>query len=370
LKTLSNVRDSLLLGCFLLTLACSAPPAPSEAQKAESLTKELWRAGASFYDERSYILFKQELKAGKDHLARENSKFGWFRNYRAVQDEFKYLLKRGEDLLLKIQELKSSKSKFYADQADALAAHVVHLKQMTNYFNENGAVRKSLAQAEIKLAVLEKLIRNERYEPVGECLSGAQDYIRQAEQSMAGVLSRYMDRKELGRWRKWADETISESRTEGTVAVIVNKLERKLTIYKKGVIVASFDIALGRYGLSDKLYSGDEATPEGKYQITKKIPGGSFYKALLINYPNEEDEQAFALAKKKGLVPAHAGIGSFIEIHGGGKDNLTKGCVGLEDRDMDIVYKWAEVGTPLTIVGAVSIENTILSEVKKFDKNG
>ncbi len=370
MKTLSYARAYLLLGCVFFALACSTPPAPPEAQRAESLTQELWRAGASFYDERSFVLFKQDLKAGQIHLAREQSKFGWFRNYGAVKSEFCEILTKGENLLLKIQELKSSKSRFYAQQADALSTHVVHLKQMTNYFNENGAVRKSLALAEIKLAVMEKLIGNESYETVGECLSSAQEHIRQAEQSMAGVLSRYMDRKELGRWRKWADETVSASRTGGAVAVIVNKLERKLTIYKNGAILASFDIALGRYGLSDKLFSGDEATPEGKYLITKKIPGGSFYKALLINYPNEDDERAFALAKKKGLVPAHAGIGSFIEIHGGGKDNLTRGCVGLEDRDMDIVYKWAEVGTPVTIVGAISIENTILSEVKKFDKNG
>jgi hypothetical protein len=36
---------------------------------------------------------------------------------------------------------------------------------------------------------------------------------------------------------------------------------------------------------------------------------------------------------------------------------------------MDEVYKWAEVGTAVTIVGAVSIENTILAEIKKFEKN-
>jgi hypothetical protein len=37
---------------------------------------------------------------------------------------------------------------------------------------------------------------------------------------------------------------------------------------------------------------------------------------------------------------------------------------------MDRVYDYARVGTAVTIVGAVSIENTILAEIVKFEKNG
>ena len=72
--------------------------------------------------------------------------------------------------------------------------------------------------------------------------------------------------------------------------------------------------------------------------------------------------------KKTDKSLAEAGIGGFIEIHGGGKDNLTKGCVGLENKDMDHVYGLTEVGTPVTIVGAVSVENTILAEIKEVRK--
>lgn len=370
MKTRSRSGGVLLLGFHLIFFACKTPPVPPEAQQVENLREALWRAGASFYAEQSYERFKTELKSGKEKLARERAKFGWSRDYSSLQADFRDLLQKGNDLLAQVETLKGSQAKYFTDQTADLAGRVVRLKRMTDQFNENGPVRKSLSQAEIKLSEAETLLRKEQYGAVGETLAVAENCIREAERSLASILSRYLDKRELDKWQKWADETVAESRTNGTVAILVNKIERKLTIYKKGAVIARFDIGLGRYGLSDKLYSGDEATPEGKYQITRKYPASQFYKALLINYPNADDQRTYALAKKEGLIPDQAGIGGYIEIHGGGKDNLTAGCVGLENNDMDEVYKWANVGTAVTIVGAVSIENTILAEIKKFAKNG
>ncbi len=98
-----------------------------------------------------------------------------------------------------------------------------------------------------------------------------------------------------------------------------------MIVYKKGVAVAEFDVGLGFNGLSDKLHSGDDATPEGRYRITKKNTASRFYKALLINYPNEEDRRRFAAAKQKREIPYWVGIGGLVEIHGGGEDSLTTG---------------------------------------------
>jgi murein L,D-transpeptidase YafK len=132
--------------------------------------------------------------------------------------------------------------------------------------------------------------------------------------------------------------------------------------------VGSYAIGLGKYGLSDKLYQGDEATPEGKYRIIRKYPETPFYKALLINYPNADDLKVFAEARKKGMIPGKNDAGGAIEIHGGGKNKLTQGCIGLENSDMDDIYKIAEVGTAVTIVGTLSVEGTILAEIEKFGK--
>ena len=148
------------------------------------------------------------------------------------------------------------------------------------------------------------------------------------------------------------------------MALIVNKLDQKLTVYKKGRPIGIYLIGLSRNGLTDKLYAGDNATPEGKYQIIKKLPKSKYYKALLINYPNQKDIERFSLAKKSGVIPAGVGIGSLIEIHGGGNDSLTDGCIGLENRDMDKIFDLVSPGTPVTIVGALGNPNK-LSSMKK-----
>jgi len=368
LKKRTRRARVLLFSVILFSFACKTPPAPPEVAEAESLEQALWRAGASVFAEDDYNLYKEALKTAKTGLAREKAKFGWFRDYTAVQSEFRDLLKKGSDILHAIQDKKTATSRALANEALSLKDRIERLKNMTLYFNESGAVRKNLSQAEIKLAQADLFLGKEQFESVNDILQDCRLYVKQAEEAIAVLLVRYLDQGQLDKWKKWADETIAESKKRAAVAIIVNKLERKLILYKKGDVLARYDIGLGRYGLSDKLYSGDEATPEGRYQVIKKIPSSPFYKALLINYPNDEDKKAFVLAKKNGRVPSEVGIGGAIEIHGGGKDSLTKGCVGLEDGDMDNVYRWAEVGTPVTIVGALSIEKSILAEIKAFEK--
>ena len=53
-------------------------------------------------------------------------------------------------------------------------------------------------------------------------------------------------------------------------------------------------------------------------------------------------------------MPAAAGIGGLIEIHGeGGRGrDWTRGCVALANPDIDDLFRHVEVGTPVTIVGS------------------
>jgi L,D-peptidoglycan transpeptidase YkuD (ErfK/YbiS/YcfS/YnhG family) len=57
----------------------------------------------------------------------------------------------------------------------------------------------------------------------------------------------------------------------------------------------------------------------------------------------------------KGTLPRSAKIGGLIEIHGDGGRGVdwTEGCVALTDSEMDIVFKVAKEGTPVTIVGSM-----------------
>ena len=137
--------------------------------------------------------------------------------------------------------------------------------------------------------------------------------------------------------------------------MVVYKENHRLTLYNGGRAVKSYQVDLGYNAIRDKLHAGDAATPEGRYRITaKKGPGNStYYKALLLNYPNDEDRAQFERARRAGQIPRWARVGGLIEIHGDGgrgKD-WTKGCVALSNNDIDDLFSRVGVGTPVTIVG-------------------
>lgn len=159
----------------------------------------------------------------------------------------------------------------------------------------------------------------------------------------------------IRQWRSWAESTIAESRELGEYAFLVDKLRRQLTVYHRGLRVATYSAELGANGLRRKEHSGDRATPEGRYHVVELKEGKrtGYYKALLLDYPNAEDRARFEWGRRRGTIPSRAGIGSLIEIHGDGGDgsDWTDGCIALADRDMDRVFARARVGTPVTIVG-------------------
>ena len=113
---------------------------------------------------------------------------------------------------------------------------------------------------------------------------------------------------------------------------------------------------MGPNWIGTKKYRGDKATPEGKYHVTKKKSRRQtkYYKALLINYPNDDDKVRYDANIKNGSIPKR-GIGDLIEIHGdGGRGiNWTDGCVALTNSDMDRLYELVSTGTPVTIVGSL-----------------
>ena len=180
------------------------------------------------------------------------------------------------------------------------------------------------------------------------------------------VAGRYTDRSQISHWQHLVEAARRESRGSPAPSILVSKLDRKLIVFRNGVETHTYRVGVGRNGLKDKLRSGDQATPEGRYRVVKKVPGSHFFRALLINYPNEEDLRAFSLAKKKGIVSKRAGIGSLLEIHGGGKDGVTDGCVALDNRDMAEIFEMANVGTPVTIVGSMSYDNIVSAAFGKL----
>ena len=126
-------------------------------------------------------------------------------------------------------------------------------------------------------------------------------------------------------------------------------------LLSKGVAVRTYDAEVGSNALGVKERQGDRATPEGRYRVVKKKDRGQsrYYRALLLDYPNEDDRRRFAAAQRRGEIPRGARIGGLIEIHGeGGRgQNWTEGCVALSNRDLDDLYPRVSAGTRVTIVG-------------------
>lgn len=355
---------SALFLCFFCSYSCQNPPVPPEVEKAKGQENDLWRAGAPIYAADEYARYLESLRNAKEKLIKQNVRLRWFRDYKEVRADYIVILAQGDVLIKKVQAEKRSQSQDFSQRLGRLEERIGKIKALTQLMNEHAPVRENLARAEVVSREAEILIRNEKYTGLAPKLDLIDGHIRQAEEALFSILARYADDTQLARWRKLAEDTVSESRRRGTTAVLVNKLARTLTLVKKGQEIAVYEIGLGKYGLSDKLYAGDEATPEGRYKIVKKNAQSRYYKALLLDYPNEYDKRQFALAKKKGLIPAQAAIGGLIEIHGGGNDFLTNGCVGVENSVMDRIFPEVAVGTVVTIIGSLESVDKILAGLR------
>lgn len=134
--------------------------------------------------------------------------------------------------------------------------------------------------------------------------------------------------------------------------VFVKKLERKLYLIQNGKPFREYKIALGGNPTGHKQQEGDQRTPEGKYVLDYKKSDSAFYKAIHISYPNEKDKMD---ARKLGVSP-----GGAIMIHGQKNGyswlNLisqsfdwTLGCIAVKNAEMDEIWGFVKVGTPIVI---------------------
>lgn len=162
---------------------------------------------------------------------------------------------------------------------------------------------------------------------------------------------------DYARWKFHFERVLQQGRNSGAYSIVVDKFAFCCYLYKGGKEVARYDAEFGKNWIGDKQYQGDKATPEGIYSVVKKKGAGNtiYHRALLLNYPNDEDRQRFSQAQKAGRISKNAKIGGLIEIHGHGGQgaNWTEGCVALSNDDMESLFSKVSVGTPVVIVGSL-----------------
>ncbi len=127
--------------------------------------------------------------------------------------------------------------------------------------------------------------------------------------------------------------------------IVVHKLSRKLTFYQGLTPLKTFPIVLGNDPYNDKLCQGDACTPEGVYHVRAKYPHEKWSQFIWLDYPNTQNWLKFGRAKKAGRLPDDADIGGQVGIHGTedplrnlSGENWTKGCVSLQNKDLEEIY--------------------------------
>lgn len=367
MKSFRYLQTGLVIVAVSVLLGCSEPPVPPEVQTSIQQDQELWRAGAPRYAAKEYREYLDALKASQELLAREKSHFVWFRDYEAVSQSFRQVLTKGESVLVVVHKNKANQQLELSARIDLLNQKILRLRSLSENVKDRRLAARRLMKAEVLVDEAESLARVEKNREALARLDQAAGEIEGVVKVVTPLLRRYADREQIAYWRRLLNEGVAESKKNGGYLIVVSKIDRKLTLYRNGVALHSYPAGLGFNFLSDKLYSGDRATPEGKYRIVKKLPASKYFRGLLLDYPNAEDQRRFARAKKEGILPSKARIGGLIEIHGGGKDGMTYGCIALEDKQIQDLYNTVEVGTPVVIVGAVEFDNVVSSFLKHLD---
>lgn len=134
--------------------------------------------------------------------------------------------------------------------------------------------------------------------------------------------------------------------------ILIEKSERRMTLYSGDAALKSYKIALGFAPVGDKEREGDGRTPEGLYRINHKNPKSQFHLSLKVSYPDKTDRAA---AKAAGVSP-----GGDIFIHGTpgtsgvpaalvSRRDWTLGCIAVSNDEIEEIWRLVDVGTAVEI---------------------
>jgi murein L,D-transpeptidase YafK len=147
--------------------------------------------------------------------------------------------------------------------------------------------------------------------------------------------------------------------TDNPYYIIVTKNTYELKVYDDQGWYATYPVVFGSRDLSDKMRQGDRLTPDGSFKVILKKINKDWGPELLLNYPNDSSYLKFRERKAEGLIPKTAKIGDGIAIHATRKSeewtvdnfyNWTDGCISVKYTEMEDLYSYIPVGTPVTIV--------------------
>ena len=132
--------------------------------------------------------------------------------------------------------------------------------------------------------------------------------------------------------------------------VLIEKAERRLTLFRGNQTLRTSTISLGFAPQGDKKREGDGKTPEGQYRIDRRNAQSSFHLSLGINYPRADQR---ATARAEGRNP-----GGDIFIHGQPNamkglpkitHDWTHGCPAVSNKEIEEIWSLVAIGTKVEI---------------------
>jgi murein L,D-transpeptidase YafK len=125
-----------------------------------------------------------------------------------------------------------------------------------------------------------------------------------------------------------------------------------MVLMRKGIILKTYRVSIGRSPIGAKTRAGDHKTPEGNYLLDWRNPKSTFHLSIHVSYPNDSDS---ANAHHEGLQP-----GGDIMIHGMQNGlgwighfhrflDWTDGCIAVTNAEMDQIWRAVPDGTPIEI---------------------
>lgn len=349
--------------CAILLAGCVQAVPPDLMAAIDAIDHDLIALRAPESAPEEYAHFVRQWISLKTRVQSDDDLIRWPWESNDLEDELRRLHDEGGSTVARLNDRQAAQRRTAESKLVRLEERLQLIASHVESIDGRIVLGEKPVQTDLLIKQARSFFDQKDYERSIQAAEKASHALLAQTAMLTRELGRYADDKRITHWQTMAKQAIEWSRVHQSTAIIVSKADRVLTLYKSGRKVLSYPVRLGFNGIREKQFQGDGATPEGRYRvITKRGQGQTqFYRALALDYPNAEDRRRFELAKKSGRIASAKSIGGQIEIHGVENELMaqTLGCIMLDNPHMVALYERVSPGTPVTIVGALTGQNSV-----------
>ena len=365
-----------ILGWGALALAgslsgCVEAVSQDVIEAVENIDRDLMELRAAEFSPTDYTQFAHQWMALKARVQADEDLIRWPWEPNDLEIALRRLQEEGSHTVARLTKERESLRRSAEDKIARVEDRFRTMTLQVSAIDSRLLLGQKSVEIELLMKQAHAFYQQGRYDRSLDASDQAAQNLAKQAAVLSSEFGRYADRDRISRWQQMAKDTIIWSRIHRTSAIVINKADRVLTLYRNGQKTLSYPVRLGLNGIREKRYQRDGATPEGRYRISSKRGQGQtqLYRALVLDYPNEDDRRGYQLGRKTGQIPPSRAIGGHIEIHGVENELMaqTLGCVMLDNPHMALLYDRVEKGTPVTIVGALHEQNSVALTLATID---